>query len=90
MKLAPENYGCDVVAQYTKEVSVEKWKGYENELKERDEQGLEPKYKLNKALERWWKRGLWTLSKTTSRRHNTNYNSVDKHTIFNRAFLIIT
>ena len=55
MKLAPENYGYDVPAQYANDVSEEKWKIYENEHKERADQGLEPKYKLNKALERWWK-----------------------------------
>jgi len=57
MKMAPHNYGYDVKlteANYTK-VGKDKWEIYSKQHKSRDKQSsLEPKYKYNKALDRWW------------------------------------
>lgn len=63
-KLAPENYGYDIPTPKTKDshqyeglddVPESRVKEFKKEHTARKKQGKEPKYKINKAMNRWWK-----------------------------------
>jgi len=55
MKMAPENYGYDIPKANSTDVDADKWKIYSQQHKDRAAKGLEPKYKYNEAMQRWWK-----------------------------------